>query len=296
MSEAQIVWPKKTREFQNSFADSARWNDFKFRDGDIVVASYPKSGTTVMQQVVRQLVFGAPETPEDPSDFQWPERVPMGPLSVPPEATQANRCILKTHLPIDALVFSPTAKYIYVARDPRDVVWSAYNHLIAFPDIVWKSGYPGRRPEGDERDHYLDFLADKCAPMPTFGDYWDHVRGWWAIRGVPNILFVHNAHLKADLADAIRRVAAFLDIALDDTLMPKILKHCSIDYMRNAAVSQAPSAPGASDFMNKFFNKGTNGRWKDVLSAEEIARCDEVAAQNLTPDCAHWLKTGEMPK
>jgi aryl sulfotransferase len=44
-----------------------------------------------------------------------------------------------------------------------------------------------------------------------------------------------------------------------------------------------------------FVYKGTNGRWRDVLSAEEIRKCDDVAATNLTPDCAHWLKTGEMP-
>jgi aryl sulfotransferase len=42
------------------------------------------------------------------------------------------------------------------------------------------------------------------------------------------------------------------------------------------------------------FNKGVNGRWKDVLSSGEIARCDEVAARNLPPECAHWLATGEL--
>ena len=44
-----------------------------------------------------------------------------------------------------------------------------------------------------------------------------------------------------------------------------------------------------------FVHKGTNGRWKDVLTPAEIARCDEVAAKYLSPECAHWLKTGEMP-
>jgi aryl sulfotransferase len=43
-------------------------------------------------------------------------------------------------------------------------------------------------------------------------------------------------------------------------------------------------------------NKGTNGRWKDVLSEEEIARCDEIAVEKLGRDCAHWLKTGELPE
>jgi aryl sulfotransferase len=43
-----------------------------------------------------------------------------------------------------------------------------------------------------------------------------------------------------------------------------------------------------------FFNKGVNGRWKDVLTPGEVALADEVAARNLSPDCAHWLKTGEL--
>ncbi len=30
----------------------------------------------------------------------------------------------KTHLPVDALVFSPEAKYLYIGRDGRDVIWS----------------------------------------------------------------------------------------------------------------------------------------------------------------------------
>jgi len=32
-----------------------------------------------------------------------------------------------------------------------------------------------------------------------------------------------------------------------------------------------------------------------VLSPEEIDRCDQVASSKLTPDCAHWLRTGELP-
>jgi aryl sulfotransferase len=43
-----------------------------------------------------------------------------------------------------------------------------------------------------------------------------------------------------------------------------------------------------------FINKGTNGRWKDVLSQEEIDRCDDIAVAELGEKCAHWLKTGEL--
>ena len=41
---------------------------------------------------------------------------------------QTHRRFVKTHLPVDALVYSPKAKYIYIGRDGRDVLWSLYNH------------------------------------------------------------------------------------------------------------------------------------------------------------------------
>ena len=51
-------WPKKTRELHNHHFDSTIWNDFRFRDDDIVISTYAKSGTTWMQQIIAQLLFG----------------------------------------------------------------------------------------------------------------------------------------------------------------------------------------------------------------------------------------------
>jgi aryl sulfotransferase len=41
-------WPVKTRELHNHHFDSTIWNEFQFRDDDIVIATYAKSGTTSM--------------------------------------------------------------------------------------------------------------------------------------------------------------------------------------------------------------------------------------------------------
>ena len=91
----------------------------------------------------------------------------------------------------------------------------------------------------------------------------------------------------------MRGLAAFLDVEIDEQAFPTMLEHCGIEYMREHAAGSMIDVMfehGASSF----FNKGTNGRWCDVLSPAEIARCDAVATKRLTLDCAHWLKTGEL--
>ena len=42
-----------------------------------------------------------------------------------------------------------------------------------------------------------------------------------------------------------------------------------------------------------FVHKGVNGRWRDILSEEEIEKYDRIAAAELEADCAQWLATGK---
>jgi len=112
------AWPRKTRELQNHHFDSTIWNDFHFRDDDIVIATYGKSGTTWTQQIVGQLMFNGSEEVAMNELSPWLDlRVPPKAIKLPMVEAQTNRRFLKTHLPVDALVFSPKAKYIYVGRD-----------------------------------------------------------------------------------------------------------------------------------------------------------------------------------
>ena len=57
MPDSTIAWPRKTRELHNHHFDSTIWNDFEFRDDDIIIASYMKAGTTWVQQIISQLIF-----------------------------------------------------------------------------------------------------------------------------------------------------------------------------------------------------------------------------------------------
>lgn len=122
-------WPTKTREMKNHHMDSTIWNDLAFRNDDIVIATYAKSGTTWMQQIVSQLIFDGKEGLPVAEMSPWVDlRIPPKEVKLPTINAQTHRRFMKTHLPVDALVFSEKAKYLYIGRDARDMVWSLYNH------------------------------------------------------------------------------------------------------------------------------------------------------------------------
>jgi aryl sulfotransferase len=108
------------------------------------------------------------------------------------------------------------------------------------------------------------------------------------------VLTLHFSDMKRDLPGAIRRIAAFLEIAVDEAAFPNIVRHCSFDYMKAHAEQVAPLGGvlwqgGARTFVNK----GTNGRWRDTLTADEIAAYEAKALAELGSDCAWWLAMGE---
>jgi len=300
MSE-NTLWPVKTRELHNHHFDSTIWNEFQFRDNDIVIATYAKSGTTWMQQIIAQLLFnGDPELAVAEISPWLDLRVPPKEVKLPYVGAQTHRRFLKTHLPVDALVFSPRAKYLYIGRDGRDVVWSLYNHHAnanqlwydALNETPGRVGPPIERPPEDIHEYWRDWLTRDGYP---FWSFWDNVRTWWQIRDLPNVRFVHFSELKQDLPGTIRQIAEFLQIPINESRWSAILEHCSFEWMKKNATKSVPLGGLFWDAgAGVFINKGVNGRWADVLTAEESVEYEQIAVSQLGPECARWLATGEV--
>ncbi len=294
------AWPVKTRELHNHHFDSTIWNDFRFRDDDIIISTYAKSGTTWMQQIIAQLLYGPDDALAVAEMSPWLDlRVPPKAVKLPAVESQAHRRFLKTHLPVDALVFSPRAKYIYIGRDGRDVVWSMYNHHAnanqlwydALNETPGRVGPPIERPPSDIRQYWRDWMDRDGHP---FWPFWQNVRTWWAIRGLPNVLFVHFTDLKRDLPEQMRRIAGFLDIPIDETKWDTILEYCSFDWMKQHATQSVPLGGAFWDAgAQVFIHRGVNGRWTDSLTATDVAEYEARATKELGGDCARWLANGE---
>jgi aryl sulfotransferase len=296
-----LDYPQKQREFQNHHFDSTIWNDFNFRDDDIIIATYAKSGTTWVQQIVSQLIFngqtGLPVAEMSP----WLDlRVPPKEIKLAKVEEQTHRRFIKTHLPVDALVFSPRARYIYIGRDGRDVVWSMYNHHAnanqswyeALNDTPGRVGPPIGRPPECIKQYFRDWMAQDGHP---FWPFWENIRSWWEIRALPNVMLLHFEKLKQDMPGEMRRIAGFLDVAVDESKWPDMIRHCGFDYMKANATASVPLGGAFWDGgAETFINKGVNGRWRDTLSAEDSAAYQQRAVAELGEDCARWLTSGDI--
>ena len=293
------AWPRKTRELQNHHMDSTLWDGFPFRDGDVIVGTYAKSGTTWTQQIVGQLIFqGDPDVRVADISPWWDMRI------IPPEVREAvyaqtHRRVLKTHLPADALTISPKARYLYVVRDGRDVMMSMWNHHANFAPLAYEliNDTPGRvgpplpKADPDPRRYFRTWLDNDGAP---FWSFWENIATWWAIRDLPNVKLVHFSDLKADLEGEMREIAAFLEVDIPADRWPQVVEHCTFDWMKANADKVAPLGGavwegGAATFVHK----GVNGRWRDVLTVQDSLDYERLAVEKLGPDCARWLACGK---
>ena len=124
------------RQYRTWTSDSRRWDGYRPRQGDIIIATYPKSGTTWMQQIVGLLVFASPE-PRPVGDISpWLDRRFGAPIEEVNRLLdgQTHRRFIKSHTPFDGMPLHDEVKYIHVARDGRDACLSFHNHCLGMSE------------------------------------------------------------------------------------------------------------------------------------------------------------------
>jgi aryl sulfotransferase len=287
--------------------DSRRWDYFTARPDDIVIATSYKAGTTWTQAIVAHLLFPDGDLPAPVGVMSpWldmrviPLEVVLGGLEA-----QTHRRFIKTHLPLDGLPYDPQVKYLYIARDARDVFMSLWNHYANHSEeaFVLFNRLPGRvgdelpPPPDDIRTAWRDWTTRGWFAWETDGyPYWSHlynVQSWWSYRHLPNIHLLHYADMLADTEGSMRHIAGLLGIDVPESAWPRIVEAVSLDAMRRDGERYAPGGGafwkgGAATFLHK----GTNGRWRDVLTDEDLALYDAACQRALTDDCRKWLEEG----
>ena len=246
--------------------------DLALRDDDVWIVTYPKAGTTWTQYIVHLIHNGGKDDGKKITDaVPWIEDGNQT-TSVSAEDLTLPRAF-KSHMPYDrmpcGLPNSTPCKYIYVARNPKDVATSFYHHYrrIHVPGIEWK-------------EFFEYFLIGKV----EFGDYFDHILSWWAHRDDDNVLFIKYEDLKRDPVTTITQIATFMGYShLSQEVIKVIAEKTTFDKMQendkvNYSWSNLRRDPQAPPFMRQ----GAVGDWKNQFSVDDSQRLDKIYQDRLS--------------
>ena len=296
-----------TRTIRTWHMDSLRWNDFVPRTDDIIIATYPKCGTTWMQQIVSLLIFQSADARPVTAMSPWIDArftIPLADMLRLIDA-QTHRRFLKTHLPADAFPIYQNTKMIHVARDGLDACMSWHNHSLRYKrlnlldDVGLADKSIGRlypRPAESARQFFLDWMGQSGPERQTdvsVETYFDTHRSYWNCRHDPNLLSVHYNDLKNDLDGEMRRIAKFLEIETPHALWPQLVQAATFAAMQREGAALMPTAVNSWNGGHAgFIFSGENERWRAELGADDIELYRAEAARELEPELNAWLRRG----
>jgi len=291
--------------------DSARWEGFEFRSGDIVISTPKKCGTTWTQMLCALLIFGGPDLPAPLDELSpWLDMCNQSLDDVRAKlAAQSHRRFIKTHTPLDGIPIRDDVTYVVVGRDPRDVAVSFehhaanmdYDHFMELRrQAVGSDGLEEfRRPgaaTGDPAARLRAFVqSDSLAGPPTLVAVLHHLDTAWRRRHEGNVLMIHYADLTTDLVGETRRLAAGLGIPLTSERASELAREARLDKMRSRAGELAPNASqGNWKDPAAFFRAGGTGEWRDRVDPWDAAEYEARVASLVSADLAAWTHLGRI--
>jgi len=233
-------------------------NTYKPRDTDVVVTTFPKSGTTLTQQLTYQVVVATGGVGEkDPDGMTFDDicevvpYVDFGPKHGFPDY-ESNPRVYKSHA-THSMFNDTVQKHIVVIRNPKAYPASALDFLFeawAGEEVTDKAvleevyhiflaqrilglgkGFEASDDSGDEKVLYYqkDEDEDYSNKLPV-GPWFLHCKGWVkAMR--PNMLFLFYEDIVADMGGVAKRIATFIGRELDESGVEQVIKRCDRNYM-----------------------------------------------------------------
>lgn len=215
-----IYFAKSVEEIQN----------LKIYEDDVFLVGYPRSGTTLLQEMVWLIVndFDFEKAKSVITDLRFPlmesfygvQRLFEGGVSKKLQDMTRPRTF-KTHFPVNLLpdnIWRVQPKIIHVSREVKDVAISTYHMCKDFFNL------------NVELEQFLqDFLDDKVIYAP----YREHCKNFLELQNYPNILFLTYEWVTSNLEAAIRRVAEFLGKEISNENLSKLMEHLQFDSMKS---------------------------------------------------------------
>ncbi len=273
---AKIIetWGKDTSN--SSEFKAAAFDGFIPRPNDVLVSTYPKSGTTWALQMAYEIGYLGEGDYEHSYDvFSWPDNLiplknnpPLSDLSYLADSPTGLR-VIKTHLEAPFVPVAAGGKHISVIRDPKDIIVSMVHFENGFNEILFGGSIPVQA--------FVDaFQTDKFIyqSWPMFID------SWWSLRERDNVLILTYEEMKADLPSTVQKTADFLEVELNEAQLAKVVEKSSYAWMKANDHKYAQPAFGNAEQV-PLVRSGHSGTAKELLSAEQQATIDAFCMREL---------------
>jgi len=235
----------------------------ELKDGDIFIASWPKSGTTWTQAIIAHLIASDRSTWNHASEItpffdvqsSWQEidnRLEPA-ANIQNFFQKRGRRAWNTHMLWSLIPKSSVAKYIYLIRDQRDAVLSFWYHLRN-----------QRGAGGDYQGTADEFAIEASRGKLPYSSWARHVADWSKAISDERVLFIRYENLKSDLSGCIHKIANHIGVT---TVDPNIVaKYTSFEAMRADCSRYEPiSVNWESGF--QFFRRGRTGDGATAFSS-----------------------------
>ncbi|CAH2048053.1 unnamed protein product [Thlaspi arvense] len=261
---------------------------FQPQDTDIILASFPKSGTTWLKALTVSLLERSKKHSSDDEHILLSDNphgiVPFFEIDVFHESSSPDLSkfssfprLFSTHMPLHTM--KPTlkdspCKIVYICRDVKDTLISWWFFVCAMLKVEPKTSIL--------ESIYKSF----CSGAIYYGPFWEHVLSYWkgSLEDPKHVLFMRYEEIKAEPCDQIKRLADFLGCPFtkeeeENGSVEKISDLCSL---RNLSGMEVNKTGKVNDVDHKnFFRKGEVGDWKNYLTPEMENKIDMIIQEKL---------------
>ncbi|XP_061366845.1 cytosolic sulfotransferase 15-like [Gastrolobium bilobum] len=263
---------------------------FQAKDSDVIVATFPKSGTTWLTALTFAIVnrrrFSSSENhpllTSNPHDI-----VPSFEFTVyanthdkvPHLSNMIEPRVFGTHIPFPLFAESikeSNCRIIYICRNPLDNFVSAW---IFFSKMRQES-LPALTLE--------EAFEMYCNGIIGFGPSWNQILSYWneSIARPHKVLFLKYEDLKQDVNFHVKRVAEFLGCSFtheeeNSGVIENIIKLCSFENMKDLEVNNS-EATGRNLWKKHLFRKAEVGDWVNYLSPSMVEKLSKIIEEKLS--------------